>query len=76
MDPGSQKSIFGQKIESSNFQPKFAQNWCLDISNRFLVEKRKIRIFEQKWILGVKNRFLVKKLKVQFFAQNRPKKEL
>ena len=26
MDPGGQKSIFGQKIESSIFGPKFAQN--------------------------------------------------
>ena len=29
----------GQKIDSVIFQPKFAQKWSLEISNRFLVEK-------------------------------------
>ena len=39
MDPGSQKSIFDQKIENSNFRSTFAQKWCLEVLNRFLVEK-------------------------------------
>ena len=39
MDPGGQKSIFGQKIESSIFRPKIAKKWCLEVSNRFLIEK-------------------------------------
>ena len=41
MEPVGQKSIFGQKIESSIFRPKLAQKWFQEISNRFLVEKKK-----------------------------------
>ena len=73
MDPVGQKSIFCQKIESSNFRPKLAQKWFLQISNRFLVEKLKIKIFDQKLTLEVENRILVKKSKVLFFNQNLPK---
>ena len=39
IDPGGEKSIFGQKIEISIFRQKFAQKWCLEVSNRFLVKK-------------------------------------
>ena len=73
MDPGGQKSIFGQKIESSIFGPKFPQKWSLEVSNWFLIEKGIIQIFDQKGTLEVKNRFLVKKSKVHFFDQNLPK---
>ena len=76
MDPGGQKSIFDQKIESSIFRPKLAQKYNLDASNRFLVINFKTQFFDQKWTLEVKNQFLVKKSKVQFFDQNRPKKVL
>ena len=73
MDPGGQKSIFGQKTKSSIFRPKLAPKCSLEVSNRFLVKKWKIQIFDKKWTLWVKNRFLVKKSKVQFFDQNYPK---
>ena len=63
MDPRGQKSILGQKIESSIFRPKCAQKCCLEFSNRFLVEKLKFHIFDQKWTLKVKNQFLVKNRK-------------
>ena len=73
MDPGGQKSIFDQKIESSIFRPKLAQKYYLEVSNRFLVENLKTQFLDQKWTLEVKNQFLVKKSKVQFFDQNWPK---
>ena len=73
MVSGRQKSIFGQKIKIWIFRPKFAQKWCLEVSNRFLVKKWKFRFFDQKWTLEVKNRFLVKKSKFEFFDQNLPK---
>ena len=73
MDPGGQKSIFCQKTKSSIFRPKLAQKCSLEVSNRFLVKKWKIQIFDQKWTLGIKNRFLVQKSKVQFPTKISPK---
>ena len=73
MDRGGQKSIFGQKIESSIFRPKFAQKWCLEVSNRFLVEKLKFQIFDQTWTLKVQNLFLSKNRKFNFSTKICPK---
>ena len=56
MDPGGQKSIFGQKTKSSIFRPKLAPKCSLEAPNRFLVKKLKIQIFDKKWTLWVKNR--------------------
>ena len=67
MDPRVQKSIFGQKIESSYFWPKLAQKIILGVLNRFLPENEKFNFL-------IKNGSLRSESKIPFFDQKLAKK--
>merc|ERR1712102_140670 len=64
-----QKLIFGQKIKIWIFRPKFAQKWCLEVSNRFLVKKMKISIFRQKIDPGGEKSIFGQKIEISIFRQ-------
>ena len=72
MDPGGQKSIFGQKIESSIFRPKFADKSSLHrcLNSRF-GQKIKNLNYRPKFSPGLE----VKKIESTILDQNWPKND-